>query len=130
MPSFPPFHGAHAEPARAGLRPPAVRRRKGGQVRAGAGRRGAARRVLLDLESAHLRPGRRAPADGVLPDGFFSTSNLPTYVRVGARWLLPARPRMDGVIVRRGDALETVERRLVRRGEPIAMGLAEDRSEE
>ena len=70
-----------------------------------------------------------APADGVLPDGFFSTSNLPTYVRVGARWLLPARPRMDGVIVRRGDALETVEPRLVRRGEPIAMGLAEDGSE-
>src|ERR1051325_1273069 len=64
-----------------------------------------------------------APADGVLPDGFFSTSNLPTYVRIGARWLLPARPRMDGVIVRRGDALETVEPRLVRRGEPVAMGL-------
>src|ERR1043166_3787239 len=64
-----------------------------------------------------------APADGVLPDGFFSTSNLPTYVRVGARWLLPARPRMDGVIVRRGDALETVEPRLVHRGEPVAMGL-------
>ena len=26
------------------------------------------------------------PADGVLPEGFFSTSNLPTYVRVGGRW--------------------------------------------
>jgi lysine-ketoglutarate reductase/saccharopine dehydrogenase-like protein (TIGR00300 family) len=70
-----------------------------------------------------------APADGVLPEGFFSTSNLPTYVRIGARWLLPARPRMDGVIVRRGADLETVEPRLVRRGEPVAVGLAEDGSE-
>src|SRR6266545_2230822 len=70
-----------------------------------------------------------APADGVLPEGFFSTSNLPTYVRIGARWILPARPRMDGVIVRRGADLETVEPRLVRRGEPVAVGLAEDGSE-
>jgi lysine-ketoglutarate reductase/saccharopine dehydrogenase-like protein (TIGR00300 family) len=70
-----------------------------------------------------------APADGVLPEGFFSTSNLPTYVRVGPRWLMPARPRMDGAIVRRGAALETVEPRRVRRGEPVAMGLAEDGSE-
>ena len=67
-----------------------------------------------------------APADGVVPEGFFSTSNLPTYVRVGAQWQLPARPRMDGVIVRRNDALEIVEPRRVRRGEPVAMGLAED----
>ena len=29
------------------------------------------------------------PADGVLPEGFFSTSNLPTYVQVGGRWLMP-----------------------------------------
>ena len=33
-------------------------------------------------------------ADGVLPDGFFSTSNLPTYVRAGGRWHLPTRPRI------------------------------------
>src|ERR1051326_7809910 len=70
-----------------------------------------------------------APADGVLPDGFFSTSNLPTYVRVGGRWLLAVRPRRDGLIVRGGDVLETVEPRLVRPGGPIAMGLAEDGSE-
>ena len=67
-----------------------------------------------------------APKDGVLPEGFFSTSNLPTYVRAGSAWLMPTRPRMDGVIVRRGSALETVEPRLVRVGEPVAMGLAED----
>ena len=70
-----------------------------------------------------------APADGVLPEGFFSTSNLPTYVRVGGKWQMPARPRMDGVIVRRGAGLEVVEPRLVSRGEPVAIGLAEDGSE-
>ena len=37
------------------------------------------------------------PADGVLPEGFFSTSNLPTYVHVDGRWLAPQRPRMDCV---------------------------------
>ena len=70
-----------------------------------------------------------APADGVMPEGFYSTSNLPTYVRVGTRWLLPTRPRMDGVVVRREGFLETVEPRLVRRGEPVAMGAAEDGSQ-
>lgn len=70
-----------------------------------------------------------APADGVLPEGFFSTSNLPTYVHLGGRWILPSRPRMDGVVIRRGAALETVEPRRVGRGDPVAMGLAEDGSE-
>jgi len=39
-------------------------------------------------------PGARRfeplPADGVLPEGFFSTSNLPTYIRVDGRWLIAA----------------------------------------
>lgn len=66
------------------------------------------------------------PADGVLPEGFFSTSNLPTYVHVGGRWVAPTRPRMDCVIVRRGDTLETIEPRRLRRGDLVAMGEAED----
>lgn len=70
-----------------------------------------------------------APADGVLPEGFFSTSNLPTYLHVASRWLMPTRPRMDGVLVRRAPGVETVEPRLVKQGEPVAMGLAEDGSE-
>ncbi|MCU0621924.1 MAG: hypothetical protein MUC69_10530 [Gemmatimonadales bacterium] len=69
------------------------------------------------------------PADGVLPEDFFSTSNLPTYVRVGGRWLMPERPRMDCVIVQRPDGrLETIEPRRLRRGELVAMGEAEDGS--
>ena len=40
-----------------------------------------------------------APGDGVLPDGFFSTTNLPTYVRLGGAWRMPREPRMDAVLV-------------------------------
>jgi lysine-ketoglutarate reductase/saccharopine dehydrogenase-like protein (TIGR00300 family) len=66
------------------------------------------------------------PADGVLPEGFFSTSNLPTYLQVGGKWLMPERPRMDGVVVKREGRLETIEPRRLRKGELIAMGEAED----
>src|SRR4051794_858581 len=69
------------------------------------------------------------PADGVLPEGFFSTSNLPTYVKVEGKWLAPTRPRMDCVVVRRGGTLETIEPRRLKRGELIAMGEAEDGTE-
>jgi len=70
-----------------------------------------------------------APADGVLPENFFSTSNLPTYVRIGDAWVMPARPRMDCAIVRRTAGLEAVEPRRVRRGDQVAVGLAENGTE-
>ncbi len=66
-----------------------------------------------------------APTDGVLPDRFFSTSNLPTYVRLETGWQAPSRPRMDCVIVRRGEGLETLEMRLVRRGDLVLTALDE-----
>jgi lysine-ketoglutarate reductase/saccharopine dehydrogenase-like protein (TIGR00300 family) len=69
------------------------------------------------------------PADGVLPEGFFSTSNLPTYIKVKGRWLAPTRPRMDCVVVERDGALETIEPRRLTKGELVAMGEAEDGSE-
>jgi lysine-ketoglutarate reductase/saccharopine dehydrogenase-like protein (TIGR00300 family) len=71
-----------------------------------------------------------APADGVLPDGFFSTSNLPTYVKVGGAWRRPRLPRMDCVIVLHptGD-LVTTEPRKVRQGDRVAIATAEDGGE-
>ncbi len=71
-----------------------------------------------------------APDDGVLPDGFFSTSNLPTYVKLGGVWRRPRLPRMDCVIVRypSGD-LVTAEPRKVRKGDTVAVATAEDGSE-
>ncbi len=79
-----------------------------------------------DAPEARFEP---MPADGVLPEGFFSTSNLPTYVRVGGRWITPSRPRMDCVIVRRPDGLEAIEPRRLRKGDAIVMGEAEDGTE-
>jgi lysine-ketoglutarate reductase/saccharopine dehydrogenase-like protein (TIGR00300 family) len=40
-----------------------------------------------------------ADADGVLPAGFYSTTNLPTHVRVDGRWLEVANPEMDCALV-------------------------------
>lgn len=70
-----------------------------------------------------------APADGVLPDDFFATSNLPIYVKAGGAWRLPSVPRMDGVIIQEGNSLRVVEGRYVRAGQPVAVGYAEDGSE-
>ena len=82
------------------------------------------RAPFADAPEATFAP---LPADGVLPEGFFSTSNLPTYVHGGGRWLMPARPRMDCVVWRRPDGgLETIEPRRLRRGDLVAMGEAED----
>ena len=64
-----------------------------------------------------------APADGVLPEGFFSTTNLPTYVKIGRRVAdaaraahgLGARARPDGELwVREG--------RRVKQGDRVAVG--------
>ncbi|HEX7051481.1 MAG TPA: hypothetical protein VF188_14845 [Longimicrobiales bacterium] len=71
-----------------------------------------------------------APADGVLPEGFFSTTNLPTYVKVNGTWRMPRAPRMDGAIALDPDGMpRTIEGRYVRAGTPIAVGHAEDGSE-
>ena len=71
-----------------------------------------------------------APADGVLPEGFFSTTNLPTYVRVAGRWRMPREPRMDSVLVLEPDGeLWVREGRRVRAGDPVAVGFAEDGSD-
>ena len=88
-----------------------------------------------DFSASHLADApearfQSAPADGVLPDGFFSTSNLPTYVHLDGTWRMPREPRMDAVIVRdaSGD-LWVKEARRVKKGEQIAVGFAEDGTE-
>ncbi|MFL5577960.1 MAG: hypothetical protein ACJ79S_18555 [Gemmatimonadaceae bacterium] len=71
-----------------------------------------------------------APADGVLPEEFFSTTNLPTYVRVDGRWRMPREPRMDSALVLdAGGELWVREGRRVRKGDRVAVGHAEDGSQ-
>ncbi|MGH7444120.1 MAG: hypothetical protein ACREKM_04550, partial [Longimicrobiales bacterium] len=82
---------------------------------------------LVDAPDARFVP---APADGVLPDDFFATTNLPTYVRREGVWRLPRFPRMDGAIVLEQDeSLRITEARYVRAGQQVAVGYAEDGSE-
>jgi lysine-ketoglutarate reductase/saccharopine dehydrogenase-like protein (TIGR00300 family) len=83
---------------------------------------------FADAPPARWEP---APGDGVLPEGFFSTTNLPTYVKGGdGAWRLPRDPRMDSALVCDPDgAPRVLEGRYVRAGQPVAMGLAEDGSE-
>jgi lysine-ketoglutarate reductase/saccharopine dehydrogenase-like protein (TIGR00300 family) len=71
-----------------------------------------------------------APADGVLPDGFFSTTNLPTWVKVAGEWKLPREPRMDSALMLDADGMLWIrEGRRVKSGDRIAVGTAEDGSE-
>jgi lysine-ketoglutarate reductase/saccharopine dehydrogenase-like protein (TIGR00300 family) len=70
-----------------------------------------------------------APADGVLPENFFSTTNLPTYVRIRGAWQMPREPRMDSALVLDADGLWIREGRKLKKGDLVAVGSAEDGSE-
>lgn len=65
-----------------------------------------------------------APADGVLPAGFYSTTNLDTEVRVGGSWIAVENPEMDcGLVVRDGRARTVPMHRIVA-GDPVVVGSA------
>lgn len=71
-----------------------------------------------------------APTDGVCPENFFSTTNLPTYVKIGGEWRMPLNPRMDAALVL--DAAGVLWIREARKlvcGDLVAVGRAEDGSE-
>jgi lysine-ketoglutarate reductase/saccharopine dehydrogenase-like protein (TIGR00300 family) len=71
-----------------------------------------------------------APRDGVLPEGFFSTTNLPTWVKIGGEWRLPREPRMDAsLMLDRDNVLWIREGRRLKCGDMVAVGKAEDGSE-
>jgi lysine-ketoglutarate reductase/saccharopine dehydrogenase-like protein (TIGR00300 family) len=72
-------------------------------------------------ESARLEP---APRDGVFPDDFYATTNLPTRVKIAGRWLEVERPEMDCGIRVDPEALraETLPIHRVKRGELIVVG--------
>jgi lysine-ketoglutarate reductase/saccharopine dehydrogenase-like protein (TIGR00300 family) len=85
------------------------------------------RAELVSAPDAKFAP---APADGVLPEGFFSTTNLPTYVRVNGEWRMPREPRMDSALVLdRDGSLWVKEGRRVRKDDLVAVGKAEDGAE-
>jgi lysine-ketoglutarate reductase/saccharopine dehydrogenase-like protein (TIGR00300 family) len=90
-------------------------------------------RVLVDLHphGAHLVDEPQAeleaaPSDGVLPAGFYSTTNLPTRVKVDGRWLSVDRPEMDCALAVAADraSVRVVPMNRIRAGELVVMGVA------
>jgi lysine-ketoglutarate reductase/saccharopine dehydrogenase-like protein (TIGR00300 family) len=49
-----------------------------------------------------------ADTDGVFPDGFYSTTNLPTSVRLGGRWIAVRNPEMDCGLLVEGETVRTI----------------------
>ncbi len=83
--------------------------------------------AFANFPDANFSP---APADGVLPDGFFSTTNLPTFVRINGRWIAPKEPRMDaGLVLDQAGTIWTREGRRLKKGDMVAVGDKEDGSQ-
>src|SRR5262249_5780449 len=75
----------------------------------------------LDEVAARLAP---APADGVVPDDFYSTTNHSTFLRLGDRWVPVDGQRMDSVLVVDGQRALCTKLRQVRKGQQIVVGTA------
>ena len=76
----------------------------------------------IDEPDARLEP---APADGVLPSGFYATTNLPTSVKVDGRRLQVERAEMDCALVVSDDraVARVVPMGSVRQGDHVVIGL-------
>jgi lysine-ketoglutarate reductase/saccharopine dehydrogenase-like protein (TIGR00300 family) len=74
---------------------------------------------VLEDEDAAIEA---APADGVLPDQFYATTNYETEVRVDGRWLHVAMPEMDCAIVIADAGARTVAGYDVRAGDRVVVG--------
>ncbi|HEX7277581.1 MAG TPA: TIGR00300 family protein [Acidimicrobiales bacterium] len=64
-----------------------------------------------------------ADTDGVLPEGFYSTTNLATEVRLHGRWVAVTNPEMDcGLVVGPDGHVRTIPMHRVREGDAIVVG--------
>ncbi len=76
---------------------------------------------LVDGEDVITAP---APVDGAAPDGFYSTTNLPTEVRLNGRWVPVEGTEMDLVIVvdRAAGRAYTCPLADLRKGDEVVIG--------
>ncbi|MDH3755105.1 MAG: TIGR00300 family protein [Acidimicrobiia bacterium] len=84
------------------------------------------------LEQLHVHGANRlhdedasmavADQDGVLPVGFYSTTNLPTGVRIDGVWVPVDNPEMDCAIVVGPDGARTAPMHHVRTGDKVVVG--------
>lgn len=69
-----------------------------------------------------------APADGVLPEGFYATTIYPEFFKLAGGWTLIENARMDCAAVVKGARVFAVEARRVKQGDAVVVGRAEDLS--
>jgi len=75
--------------------------------------------LVVDPAEARTEP---APADGVVPEEFYSTTNHRTEVRHGGRWIPVRNQRMDSVVVVRDGEAVCTKLRAVKRGDAVVVG--------
>jgi lysine-ketoglutarate reductase/saccharopine dehydrogenase-like protein (TIGR00300 family) len=75
--------------------------------------------VVADDTDAVTTP---APANGVLPDDFYATTNLETEVRIAGRWQPVALPEMDCAIVLGPDGATTIAPSDIIAGDAVVIG--------
>jgi lysine-ketoglutarate reductase/saccharopine dehydrogenase-like protein (TIGR00300 family) len=75
----------------------------------------------VDEPDARLEP---APADGVLPRGFYATTNLPTSVKIDGRFIDVDREEMDCALVVDEGVVRNTPMGKVRAGDRVVVGLA------
>lgn len=63
-----------------------------------------------------------APADGVFPADFYSTTNLATEVRLHGHWVQVQNPEMDCGLIVEGDGVRTIPVSDVREGAEVVCG--------
>jgi lysine-ketoglutarate reductase/saccharopine dehydrogenase-like protein (TIGR00300 family) len=86
--------------------------------------------VLAELQFHGVNPVQSSDAtlvatdlDGVFPAGFYSTTNLPTSVRIDGQWQEVGNPEMDcGVVMNTSGELRTVPMHRVLAGDRIVVG--------
>lgn len=68
--------------------------------------------------------------DGVAPDNFHATSNHPEYVKLeNGKWALTAESRMDCTLAVRGERVDAVEARNLKKGDQVVVGRTENGEE-
>ena len=86
-------------------------------------------RLLMRLQTRGVNmvdPGEaeyaEAEMDGVFPDGFYSTTNLPTRIRLGGRWIEVENPEMDCGLIVDGTRVYTLPMADVQAGMNVVCG--------
>ncbi len=77
--------------------------------------------VVISPDDVKTEP---APREGALPDDFYSTTNLPTQVRLGGRWVQVDNTEMDLAIVvnRRTSTAAMIPMTEVQQGDAVVVG--------